>query len=137
MVYIWWNVVYNGGSGCYFLASASASDRSNTKRRTIFVKMPKSNHIKIVIFRKHFSLSLRKIYGLMFLFWYFDLFYFFAQFLQKTNVPKTLFKQIFATPDALLDPIWHKLYYQHKIWSLRMKKNPRQQLLVFGNVSKR
>ena len=77
-IYIYVYIYINGGSGCYFLASASASDRSNAKGRTIFVKMPKSNHIKIVIFRKHFSLSLRKIYGLMFLFWYFDLFYFFV-----------------------------------------------------------
>ena len=29
---------------------------------------------------------------------------------------------IFAISDALVDPIWHKLSYQHKIWSLRMRK---------------
>ena len=53
--------------------------------------MLKPNHIKIVIFRKHFSLSLRKIYDLMFLFWHFDVFYFFIQFSAKKSALKTLF----------------------------------------------
>ena len=29
---------------------------------------------------------------------------------------------IFTISDALFDSVWHKLYYQHKIWSVRVKK---------------
>ena len=46
----------------------------------------------------------------------------------KQNVLKTLFQHIFAISDAFFDPIWHKLYYQHKIWSLRTKEYSRQHL---------
>ena len=93
------------------------------KQHKIFSKMLKPNHIKIVIFRKHFSLSLRNIYDLMFLFWHFDVFYFFIQFSAKKSALKTLFQHIFAISDAPFDPNWHKLYYQYKIQSLRIKKS--------------
>ena len=49
------------GSACFVLAVGSASDGSSA----VFLKMPKPNYIKIVIFRKHFSRSLRNIYGLV------------------------------------------------------------------------
>ena len=58
-------IYINGGSGCFVLAVSSASDGSSTKY-CIFLKMPKLNHIKIVIFKKHFSYSLRNMYGLIF-----------------------------------------------------------------------
>ena len=71
---------------------------------------------------KHFSCKLRNIRDLMFLSWHFDLFFFFVLFLGKKSVLKTLLQHIFVISDALFVFIWHKLYYQHKIWSLRMKK---------------
>ena len=45
----------NGGSGCFVLAVVPVLDGSIKKCSAIFSKMPKANHIKIVIFRKHFS----------------------------------------------------------------------------------
>ena len=51
--------------GCLVLAVSSASYGSSTKRRAIFLKIAKPNHINIVIFRKHFSHSLRNIYDLI------------------------------------------------------------------------
>ena len=47
--------------------------------------------------------------------WYFDLFCFFAQFLAKNSVPKTLFEHTFTISDVVFNPIWHKLYYQHGV----------------------
>ena len=81
----------NGGSRCFVLASSSVSDSSRTKQSAIFLEMPKPNHIKMFLFRKHFSHSLKKhVWFNMFLFMHFDLFYFFAQFAAK-SVPKTFF----------------------------------------------
>ena len=37
---------------------------------------------------------------------------------------------IFAISDALVDPIWHKLSYQHKIWSLRMRKKNKTAMFI-------
>ena len=73
------------------VAAGSASDGSSKKFSTICSKLLKPNHIRIVIFRKHFSLSLRNIYDLMFLFWHFDVFYFFIQFSAKKSALKTIF----------------------------------------------
>ena len=50
----------NGGSCCFVLAVASASDRSSVKCSAILLKMPKSRNIKIVI-RKHFSHRLKNM----------------------------------------------------------------------------
>ena len=86
----------NRGSDCFVLAVGSASGRSNTKLGIIFLKMPKLNHIKIVIFKKHFSLSLRNMYGLIcFSHDIFDLFYFFAQIFRKKKCPKNSFLAYF------------------------------------------
>ena len=84
--------VYNKdvGSCCFVLAVGSASDRSSMKCSVIFKKMPKPRNIKIVTFRKHFSHNLKRWFN-MFLFWHFNQFYFFAQFLAKESVPKTFF----------------------------------------------
>ena len=77
------------------LAVSSVSDGSSAKCSTILLKISKANHIKTVTFRKHFSCSLIKIYRLIFLFWHFDLFYFFAQFSTKKSVLKTLYHTFF------------------------------------------
>ena len=79
----------NRGSDCFVLAVGSASGRSNTKLGIIFLKMPKLNHIKIVIFKKHFSLSLRNMYGLI------CLFYFFCSDFSQKKVSQKLFFGIF------------------------------------------
>ena len=83
------------GSGCFVFAVSSASGRSSTKRNTTFLKIPKLNHIKIVIFRKYFShhlwFNIVQIQFNLFLLWHLDLFYFFAQFSAKKSVLKTLF----------------------------------------------
>ena len=79
-IHIWWEH-YVG----------SASDGSSAKRNAIFIKMSKANHIKILIFRKHFSRSLINVRFNMFLFWHFHLFLLFAHFSTKKSVPKTLF----------------------------------------------
>ena len=52
--------------------------------------MPKCRNIKIVIFRKHFSHSLKTWFN-MFLFWHFDLFHFFVQFFAKEMFWKLFF----------------------------------------------
>ena len=49
----------------FLLCVGSALDRSSAKRSVLFLKMPKANHIKIAIFRKHFSRSLINIYSLI------------------------------------------------------------------------
>ena len=49
--------IYIVGSSCFVLAVGSASDGSSAKHSTIFLEMPKANHIKIVTFRKHLSRS--------------------------------------------------------------------------------
>ena len=99
----------NRGSDCFVLAVGSASGRSNTKHGIIFLKMPKLNHIKIVIFKKHFSLSLRNMYGLI-CFSHDILIYFtfLLRFFAKKSVPKTLFWHIFTISDGLFNPIWRK-----------------------------
>ena len=56
----------NGGSGCFALAVGSASDGNSAKHCAIFSKMPKANHIKILIFRKHCSCSLINTDGLIY-----------------------------------------------------------------------
>ena len=50
---------------CFVCVVISASDGSNAKRSAKFFKMAKANHIKIFIFRKHFSRSLINIYDLI------------------------------------------------------------------------
>ena len=60
----------------------------------LVLKMLKLNHIEIITFWKHFSRTLRNIYGLMFLFWHFHLFHFFAQFLAQKEFQKFFFSII-------------------------------------------
>ena len=62
------------------------------------------------MFLKHFSCSLRNIYGLIC--FSFDIFSFFPLPLSfgKESVLKTLLQHIFAISDAVFDPLQHKLY---------------------------
>ena len=122
-----WIYVYikkNGGSRCFVLASSSVSDSSRTKQSAIFLEMPKPNHIKMFLFRKHFSHSFKKhIWFNMFLFMHFDLFYFLYSVCgKKCSENSFLAYIVFAISNALFDSIWHKRYYQHKIWSPKVKK---------------
>ena len=90
--------------------------------------MPKPNLIKVFIFRKHFSHGLKKhIWFNMFLLMHFYLFYFFAQFMVKKVFRKLFLAYIFfAISDALFYSIWHKIYYEHKIWGLKVKKKKKK-----------
>ena len=64
------------------------------------------------------GLFLLHVLSHMFLFRHFYLFYFFAQFSAKKKCSKNSFQHIFAISDALVDPIWHKLYYHNIKWQL-------------------
>ena len=91
----------NAGKGCFILGISYASDGSSTK-------VPKVNHMKIVIFRKNFSYNLINIYIKWlntFFFWHFDLIYFFAQFSARKKCSKKSFSAYFAISDARFDPI--------------------------------
>ena len=95
-----------------------------------------TNHTKIDVFKKYFSRSLMNMYDLICSSLGILInFTFLLSFRPKKN-SKNSFLPYFAISDAFFDPIWHKLYYQHKICSLRMRKKPAQHLLVVGNVSK-
>ena len=119
----------NGRSFCLVLAVGSTSDGSSAICSTIFLKMPKTNYMKIVIFRKHFSRSLISIYGLIRSF--LGIFIYFSFLL---SVPKTLFS-IFLV--HFLTPSGTNLLPKQNMGSVDQKKKTRQHLLVFGNVSKR
>ena len=120
----------NGRSFCLVLAVGSTSDGSSAICSTIFLKMPKMNYMKIVIFRKHFSRSLISIYGLIRSF--LGIFIYFSFLL---SVPKTLFS-IFLV--HFLTPSGTNLLPKQNMGSVdQKKKQTRQHLLVFGNVSKR
>ena len=77
------------------------------------------NYIKIFIFRNNFSHSLKNIYGLICLSLCILMHFTFLLSLWHMLSLAYIF---FLTFDAIFDSIWHKLYYQHKIWSWRWKK---------------
>ena len=97
----------NGGSGYFVLTFSSVSDRSSK-----MLKMPKQNHIKIFIFRKHFSNRLKDVCGLIcFSLCILIYFTFFVLFLAKKLFQKFFFSiYIFTISDTLFHPIWHKPY---------------------------
>ena len=105
----------NAGKGCFILGISYASNGSSAK-------VPKVNHIKIVIFRKNFSHNLINIYIKWlntFFFWHFDLIYFFAQFSARKTCSKKSFSAYFFNFWCTFWSHMHKPYYQHK------RKNPR------------
>ena len=55
-IYIFIYYTKNGGTknSCFVLAVGSVSHGSSAKRSFIFLKMSKPNHVKNVIFKKHF-----------------------------------------------------------------------------------
>ena len=71
----------------------------------------------------------------MFLFWHFDLFYFFVQFFAKEMFWKLFFSIFLQFLIHVLIPSGTK--FITNIETVSEKKNPRHYLLVFGNVSKR
>ena len=119
----------NGRSFCLVLAVGFTSDGSSAICSTIFLKMPKTNYMKIVIFRKHFSRSLISIYGLICSFWGILIYFSFL-----LSVPETFFS-IFLV--HFLTPSGTNLLPKQNMGSVDQKKKTRQHLLVFGNVSKR
>ena len=66
----------------------------------------------------------------MFVFWHFDLFYFFAQFLANKKSSEGSFLACFCNYWC---NIWSHLA---QTWSQWVKKNPKHYLLVLRNVSK-
>ena len=71
------------------------------------------------IFRNDFSHSLKNIYGLICLSLCILMHFTFLLSLWHMLSLAYIF---FLTFDAIFDSIWHKLYYQHKIWSSKVKK---------------